>query len=931
MPLNERKTPSLGSLFTLLIKAASCVPYLSFPISFQVPPVAYASLPFDFQFAATTFTSTGPQVLYGLSNGPEWLNLDTIGRRLYGTPHADDVGATTFQLTASDVAGATTTSVALVVLDSMVLTLREPITAYLAEPRPASSSPHSLFLRPAQPFTFKFDRSLFGGSNADTEYYAISEDNSPLPSWLQFDVTELLFSGDSPPLRSKTAPAQRYGFRLIASNIAGFAEAIAKFDVIIDLHILAFTNPSYTITLTAGEPLDTIPLRDLLMLDDRPISDDEIARVVIDGPPWVELNASEMSLSGYPKSQTNTIITISVTDVFRNSANATWSLDFEESPIVSLGVVADIEVSAGQHLQYTFDIPPKFSSMQIDLDHEDGLSWLKYNATNMTIYGDIPSSSPTNVWNVSISFQNATVSATGVVILRVTTSIRPTTTTSTVDETNTPSGPSTSLGATITSKVTPNRQASDSDWNPVLLAVCLSVVGFIVVCLIFLLVLYRHQKRRKDKDNTVDNATPSRPTSPNENGTNGLQPLSLLSLTSTIEHPEPVRSNLPLRPPRIDLAWSNDSLQKAKSRISGSRSSEQQRMSRLFNVDSNAAGPKAPQASTQVRNARSRGGSSLGEWQPFPLQDSLLASSMNQPIASTSLSCIRGARRSLQSPPKRGSIGLPDRRSGAGHGSGIISDTGMEHEWGDPLTPCPVNGKHRSTVALESFPLPPSEPASATARSISPFGVLFESIEGSLSFEAERQKWHTERARARLEGAARFSNRGSSRLISASRYNNHEKSKLGISTLSGGSAMEHHHEVRDQLESREHSWSKWSGTGPAAQDLELMRSPLGNTEASMINRKRGGSTASSRQFDSVASSGSLWEDESPSKAPEITGARLPFSPLTQSQENMSGGDTEASLRQERVADKRKPVNVENRGLRRVQSSQQGSLSSLRYV
>lgn len=929
MPFNARKRPLLGSILTLMIKAASCVPDLAFPIASQVPPVAYASLPFDFQFAATTFVSKDRQVIYSLSDGPKWLNLDTIDRRLYGTPQANDVGATTFQLTASDEAGDTTASVELVVLNTMSITVQEPITAYLADPGPSSSSPHSLFLRPAQPFTFKFDRKLFGGSNAATKYYAVSGDNSPLPSWLQFDTTELLFSGNSPPLRSTTAPAQRYGFRLIASNVLGFADAIAEFDVVVGVHILAFTNPSYTISISSGQPLHTIPLRDLLMLNDQPIPEDQIASVAVDGPPWIELNESEMSLSGYPDLQTNTTITICVTDVFQDVANATWLLEFEQLAVASLGIVATIEAFIGERLEYTFDVPSIFSSMQMDLGHQDELSWLKYNATNLTLYGNVPSSSPAEAWNISISFQNATTNATGIFILRLAVSVRPTPTTSSVDGTNRTHDPSASLEATITSQVTPNRRVSDGNWSPVVLAMCLSIVGFIVLCLIFLLLWYRHRKRRKDQDNTAGDATLSTSTSPNDIGTSGLHTLSPMS---AIECSEPVRSNPPLRPPRIDLAWSNDSLQKARSRISGSRLSEQQRVSKRFDIGSNEAGPKVSLGSTHVRSMRSRGDSSLGEWQPFPLQDSLLASPMKQPIPSKQLSATRDARNSVQNPTKRGSVGLPDRRSGAGYGSGITSDTGRDHGWADPLTPCPVGGRRRSTVTLESFPLPPSEPASAIARSISPFGALFDSIEESLNFEAERQKWHTERARARLEGAARFSNRGSSRLVSALRYNNNNmKSKLAISKVPDETAIEHGHEVNEQLGSSEHSWSKWSGIGPAAHDLEMMRSPLGKTETSMINRERGGSTVSSRQFDSLTSSGSLWEEESPSKSPEKVGPRLPFSPLTQSQENMSRGETEASLRQERVADKRNAVNVEGHGLRKVQSSQQGSLSSLRYI
>lgn len=924
MPFIEGKTPLMGSLLILLINVVLCVPDLAFSINSQVPPAAYALLPYSFEFSATTFVSSSHQVSYALSDGPDWLDIDTTNRRLSGTPRSIDVGVTTFRLTASDVTGEATDSVTFVVLESTDLTVREPITEYLPQ-LGSFSSPHSLLLRPSQSFAFKFDRNIFLGTTAATRYSATSADNSPLPSWLQFDAKELLFSGDSPPLLSRTAPAQEYGVRLIASNVPGFAEAIAEFDIAIQFHILAFSTPSYSTAVSTGEFWKTESLRGSLMLDGQLVLDDQILSIAIDGPPWVHLDEVQISLSGRPEMQVNTTITISVTDIFHDVANVTWFLGFEDLSVSQLGVVADIEAVAGEHLVYTFDVRNSYSSMQLDPVHGNELGWLNYNATNLTLYGEVPLNFSPAVWNISISFQNMTTNATGILILRLATSVKPTATTPIIDGTDLPGNPSASLGATATSSTTTNRHASKGGWNPTVLAVCLSVVGAAVVGLICVLVWLRRRRRREKEDkNNPDDVALTRRTPANEDGTTEFPRASLMSV---IEHPEPVRSNSPLRPPpRIDLVWSNDSLQKAKSRLSRSKPLEQQQISALSNSDLNQAEPRVLRIPMYAQSVKSKEVSSMQEWQPLRAQEAVFASPSRTVNSKRRLSDARAMGKGLRNSMILPSVGLLDRRSGAGHGSGIIGDAGIYQSRRDTWTSGPFSANHRSTVLLESFPIPPSAPASATVRETSPSGAIFDAIEDSLSFEAQRQRWHTERARARLEGVARFSNRGSARLFSPSRPNG-EKGNLRVSTI-GAVATTSNLNMNPTATSMERSWSNWSGIGSAARDLDAILSPFRTTDASIINRRRGGSVASSKQFDSVASSGSQCEDESSSNGQDKAGPRLPFSPLTQSQENMSKDDTSTTSRQWRVGEKRNMVNVEASGLTRTKSSHQ---PSLRYI
>ena len=886
--------------------------------------MAYALLPYSFEFSATTFVSSSPHVSYTLTDGPEWLDIDTANRRLSGTPRSNDVGVTTFQLTASDVTGDATDRVTFVVLESTDLIVREPITEYLLQ-IDSFSSPNSLLLRPSQPFAFKFDPNLFLGTTAATRYYATSADDSPLPSWLQFDNAELRFSGDSPPLLSRTAPAQEYGLRLIASNVPGFAEAIAEFHIVIQLHVLAFSTPFHSAVLSIGEFWRTESLRESLMVDGQAVVDDQILSMTIEGPSWVQLDEGQISLSGWPEAQVNTTITISVTDIFNDVANATWVLEFEDLRPSHLGVVADIEASAGEYFVYTFDAGDLYSTMQLDRGHGNELSWLQYNATNFTLYGEVPLNLSPVVWNISISFQNMTTNATGILILHLAMSVKPTATTPIIDGTDLPRNPSASIGATATSSNTTNRHASKENWNPTVFAVSLAVVGGVAIFLIISLVwLHRRRRREKQDENNRDDTAMSERIPSNGDGRNEFPRASLVSI---LEHPEPVRSNPPLRPPRIDLAWSNDSFQKAKSRLSGSKPCGPQQISGPSSSDLNQTEPRRLRNSMQAQSVKSRETGSMRERQPLGAQETVLSSPSRTVNSQRRLSDARATGKGLRTSIIHPSMGLPKRRSGAGHGSGIIGDTGLDQSQRDTWAFGPLGENHRSTVVLDSFPIPPSAPASATAREKSPLGAMFDALEDSLSFEAQRQRWHTERARARLEGAARFSNRGSSRIFSPSRPNG-EKSNLRGSNITRPVAAKSNFDMKSTPASMERSWSNWSGIGSAARDLDAILSPFEATNASIMNRRRGGSVASSRQFDSAASSDSQWEDESPSKGRDKADPRLPFSPLTQSQEIISKGGTPTTLRQGRVADKRNAVNVEALGLTRTQNSQQ---ASLRYI
>jgi hypothetical protein len=134
--------------------------------------------------------------------------------------------------------------------------------------------------------------------------------------------------------------------------------------------------------------------------------------------------------------------------------------------------------------------------------------------------------------------------------------------------------------------------------------------------------------------------------------------------------------------------------------------------------------------------------------------------------------------------------------------------------------------------------------------------LMAPSSEASESFEIQRQRWHTARARDRLEGVVRFSSAGSVRshslpralassALSQSRTRSPSITKIG--TIG--------------IPTRDPSWSKWSGIEPAARGGMRAQAPTPLFARGRTPTVREVSIASSGQFDSAIPSESQWEDD----------------------------------------------------------------------
>lgn len=380
---------ALAILSMALIPAARGAPSISFPLNSQVPPVARVSNYFQFTFSPDSFTSAAGDITYTLSKAPSWLQLDGNARSLSGTPTIGDVGPANVILTAIDGSGSASMEATLMVsMDpspTVVKTLGEQLAAF-----GPLSGPNNLLFYPSTPFNFAFDPNTFSWKDHSLHFYAVSSDNTPLPSWIRFDSTALRFSGITPPLTALVQPPQRFMLKLIASDIAGFSGASADFSLTIGSHQLAFDQMVHIVSVTKGEPVSLSSLKSNLKLDSLPIKDEDVKDVHAQVPDWMHFNSTSIGFDGIaPEDATSNNITVTATDVYGDVACATVMFQVQ-SPLIT-GKINDLNATISEGFRYQ---APKEILSDTDIearsDTDPPVPWIAFDATNLEWSGKIP-------------------------------------------------------------------------------------------------------------------------------------------------------------------------------------------------------------------------------------------------------------------------------------------------------------------------------------------------------------------------------------------------------------------------------------------------------------------------------------------------------------------------------------------------------------
>ena len=383
-------------LILLLLALSSLIratPSINLLINAQVPPVAQVNQSYCFIFAPSTFSDTS-SINYSLSNSTDWLQLDGSNRTFYGTPGPQDVGPSVVMLVATDDTGSVSMPVTFVVSANPGPGLGTPVAAQLPA-YGAFSSPDSLLLTPGTALSLIFSNNTFTNTNENTSYYAKSADNTPLPSWVIFNPANLSFSGQVPQATSPSELPMSVGIELTASNVIGFAQAVAPFHLVIQSHLFAFGNTSQIFNVTPGSPV-TYGLLGDLSLDSQPVSASDVSQASTDAPSWLSLDQSSLVLSGTPPANVSEQnFTVNTTDQYGDSVSTIVLLQMAaNSPLDILMPFPTLNATIGASFNYDLNsslaCDPNGAGVNISMDPGAAAGWLTYNPNAMALQGNVP-------------------------------------------------------------------------------------------------------------------------------------------------------------------------------------------------------------------------------------------------------------------------------------------------------------------------------------------------------------------------------------------------------------------------------------------------------------------------------------------------------------------------------------------------------------
>ena len=394
-PLATSRLLHITSIVLLLLVFSVSVhgtPSVNLPINAQVPPVARPNQAYNFVFSDSTFSWTGNSVDYRLTNYSGWLQLDSSSRVFSGTPGSTDVGSVAVGLVATDDTGSISTSVTFVVSadpgPGLGTSVAEQLSAFGPVP-----SPDSLSLAPSSVLSLSFSPNTFTNTNANTVYYAICANNTPLPSWVNFQPSSLTFSGTTPSSTSPWELPQAFRIQLIASNVLGFAEAVTSFQMVITSHLFTFGNNLHVINITSGIPLKSSDLQDDLTLDGQPSNSSDIRQVSASTPPWMSIDSSTLILSGTPP--TNAIsqnFTVTASDIYGDTASTVVLIrSIENLTSCFTGPFATANATIGAN--FTYDLNPQVitnSTADVAIGLGAASVWLSFNSSSLELQGHIP-------------------------------------------------------------------------------------------------------------------------------------------------------------------------------------------------------------------------------------------------------------------------------------------------------------------------------------------------------------------------------------------------------------------------------------------------------------------------------------------------------------------------------------------------------------
>lgn len=405
-----------------LTKAIAAVPSVNLPINAQVPPVARISNAFNFVFSESTFASGATSMTYALSNSTSWLHLDSPSRTLSGTPGPADVGSVTVNLVASDDTGSASMLVTMVVSADPGPGLGLPLEDQLST-NGSSWTADSLILSHSSSLSLSLLPDTFTNTNDKTVYYAICANNTPLPSWLTFNPIGLSFLGTTPESTSPGELSQTFGIKLIASDVVGFAGAVATFQLVIASHVLNFGKDLHTFNVVPGDSFNYSGLQTDLLLDGAPIKPSDLAEVTAQTPSWVVFDTKILALSGTaPASASPQNITVSVTDIYGDKADTVVFVQTAGNTSNFFNSAIDtLNATIGSDFEYSLSgILNASPELLVTVDLGTASSWLKFDSSRLELTGYVSNDTEPQQTFLNVTAHQGSQSQSKVIMLNIT-------------------------------------------------------------------------------------------------------------------------------------------------------------------------------------------------------------------------------------------------------------------------------------------------------------------------------------------------------------------------------------------------------------------------------------------------------------------------------------------------------------------------------
>jgi hypothetical protein len=427
---------------------------------------------------------------------------------LYGTPQDADIGpgavvGVPIVLVATDSTGSTPLPVTLVVSRSPGPAVHVPVSEQIQE-FGTYSEPSSVLLYPDRDFHFAFAPDTFVDAQLQSlNYYAVTTNNSPLPAWVSFDASTLSFSGTTPPFASLIEPPQTFPLKLVASDIKGFSAASVAFSIVVGSHALTAAHPRITLNATVGALISYTGLAGSVMIDGYPAATSDVPRVTTENlPPWLVFDPSSWAIAGMPPdSAKSTSFSVIMEDDFSDRLNITFLLSFGVATDtyggLFRGVLPTLSLEPGDPL--SFDLKPYLldpSESEITVETKPLTPWIKFDASALVLLGDVPTSAPTSVIEVSFTAraQNRQprrdkVAQSQTLTLQISSDPKPT-----IESTTTTSASSTATASA--SATPPGQSAHHATTNIVLVAVLVPTILLLFFAVCFCFCCYRRRQRR---------------------------------------------------------------------------------------------------------------------------------------------------------------------------------------------------------------------------------------------------------------------------------------------------------------------------------------------------------------------------------------------------------------------------------------------------